>query len=82
MPFGGTVTIDDVTSGQTAAAFGGTTCHVDFVIQTPGQSFGDALDGGTRSGGKQVIDCGFHIAVTDLREGARSRSSRVCPSRA
>ena len=36
MPFGGTVTIDDVTSGQTAAAFGGTTCHVDFVIQPPG----------------------------------------------
>jgi dihydropyrimidinase len=32
MPFGGTVTIDDVESGQTAAAFGGTTCHVDFVI--------------------------------------------------
>ena len=27
MPFGGTVTVDDVTSGQTAAAFGGTTCH-------------------------------------------------------
>ena len=25
MPFGGTVTIDDVESGQTAAAFGGTT---------------------------------------------------------
>src|SRR6476660_1523860 len=44
MPFGGTVTIDDVTSGQTAAAFGGTTCHVDFVIQPPGSSFGDALD--------------------------------------
>ena len=36
MPFGGTVTIDDVTSGQTAAAFGGTTCHVDFCIQTAG----------------------------------------------
>ena len=32
MPFGGTVTIDDVESGQTAAAFGGTTCHVDFCI--------------------------------------------------
>ena len=37
MPFGGTTTIDDVTSGQTAAAFGGTTCHVDFCIQTPRQ---------------------------------------------
>ena len=70
MPFGGTTTIDDVTSGQTAAAFGGTTCHVDFCIQTPGSSFADALDTwhGKREG-KQIIDMGFHIAVTDLREG-------------
>src|SRR5712691_548424 len=36
MPFGGTVTIDDVEAGQTSAAFGGTTCHVDFIIQPPG----------------------------------------------
>ena len=70
MPFGGTVTIDDVTSGQTAAAFGGTTCHVDFCIQTPGQSFADALsDWHAKREGKQVIDMGYHIAVTDLREG-------------
>ncbi len=70
MPFGGTTTIDDVTSGQTAAAFGGTTCHVDFCIQAPGSSFADALDTwhGKREG-KQIIDMGFHIAVTDLREG-------------
>src|SRR6186997_493700 len=70
MPFGGTVTIDDVTSGQTAAAFGGTTCHVDFCIQTPGQSFADALaDWHEKREGKQLIDMGYHIAVTDLREG-------------
>src|SRR6476646_4662950 len=70
MPFGGTVTIDDVTSGQTAAAFGGTTCHVDFVIQPPGSSFGDALDDWKgKADGKQVIDMGYHMAVTDLREG-------------
>ena len=70
MPFGGTTTIDDVTSGQTAAAFGGTTCHVDFCIQAPGSSFAEALDTwhGKREG-KQIIDMGFHIAVTDLREG-------------
>src|SRR2546428_5757991 len=44
MPFGGTVTIDDVEAGQTAAAFGGTTCHVDFVIQPQGWTFGAALE--------------------------------------
>ena len=37
MPFGGTVTIDDFESGQASAAFGGTTCHVDFAIQPQGR---------------------------------------------
>src|SRR5207237_222866 len=70
MPFGGTVTIDDVESGQTSAAFGGTTCHVDFVIQGKGQSFADALAGWrAKAEGKQVIDMGYHMAVTDLKEG-------------
>ena len=70
MPFGGTVTIDDVESGQTSAAFGGTTCHIDFCIQPHGSSFSDALaDWKSKANGKQVIDMGYHIAVTDLREG-------------
>jgi dihydropyrimidinase len=70
MPFGGTVTADDFESGQTSAAFGGTTCHVDFVIQPPGESFASALEAwhGKREG-KALIDNGFHMAVTDLREG-------------
>jgi len=67
MPFGGTVTIDDVESGQTSAAFGGTTCHVDFCIQGKGQTFADALaDWHAKADGKQLIDIGYHIAVTDL----------------
>jgi dihydropyrimidinase len=70
MPFGGTVTIDDVESGQTAAAFGGTTCHVDFVIQPQGATFGEALDEWrSKANGKQVIDMGYHMAITDLKEG-------------
>ncbi len=70
MPFGGTVTIDDVESGQTAAAFGGTTCHVDFIIQPRGSSFADAIaEWRSKATGKQVIDMGYHMAVTDLEEG-------------
>src|SRR6185312_9118925 len=70
MPFGGTVTIDDVESGQTAAAFGGTTCHVDFIIQPQGSTFADAFaDWRSKANGKQVIDMGYHMAVTDLEEG-------------
>jgi len=70
MPFGGTVTIDDVESGQTSAAFGGTTCHVDFCIQGKGQTFAQALDDWrAKANGRQMIDMGYHMAVTDLEEG-------------
>jgi dihydropyrimidinase len=70
MPFGGTVTVDDFESGQAAAAVGGTTCHVDFCIQPKGLSFGEALEQWhAKREGKALIDNGFHIAVTDLKEG-------------
>jgi dihydropyrimidinase len=70
MPFGGTVTIDDVESGQTSAAFGGTTCHVDFIIQPKGATFVEAIEEWRgKANGKQVIDMGYHMAVTDLHEG-------------
>jgi len=70
MPFGGTVTVDDFESGQISAAFGGTTCHVDFCIQAHGQTFAQALETWhAKADGKTLIDYGFHIAVTDLDEG-------------
>ena len=70
MPWRGETTIDDFESGQTAAAFGGTTTHVDFCIQGKGQTFAEALElWHAKREGKAVIDNGFHIAVTDLREG-------------
>jgi len=70
MPFGGTTTIDDVESGQTSAAFGGTTSHVDFIIQPQGQTFAAAFDEWrSKANGRQVIDMGYHMAVTDLKNG-------------
>jgi dihydropyrimidinase len=70
MPFGGTTTIDDVESGQTAAAFGGTTTHVDFIIQPQGSTFAEAIaEWRGKANGRQVIDMGYHMAVTDLKEG-------------
>src|ERR687886_392629 len=80
MPFGGTVTIDDVESGQTAAAFGGTTCHVDFIIQPHGSSFADAIEEWrAEANGKQVIDMGYHMAVTDLKEGGTLEELATLP---
>ena len=80
MPFGGTVTIDDVESGQTAAAFGGTTTHVDFIIQPAGSTFADAIaDWRSKANGKQVIDMGYHMAVTDLKEGGTLEELATLP---
>src|SRR5579872_2291389 len=80
MPFGGTVTIDDVESGQTAAAFGGTTCHVDFIIQGKGQTFAQALEEWrAKAAGKQVIDMGYHMAITDLENGGTLEELAALP---
>src|SRR5881227_3634921 len=80
MPFGGTVTIDDVESGQIAAAFGGTTTHVDFVIQPRGATFAEALEEWRgKANGKQVIDMGYHMAVTDLDEGGTLEELATLP---
>jgi dihydropyrimidinase len=71
MPFGGTVTCDDFTSGTVSAAFGGTTTLVDFCLQAKGQSFPAALDTWHEKVQRTppVIDVGFHMAITDLAEG-------------
>src|SRR5437764_6526165 len=70
MPWRGETTVDDFQSGHAAAAFGGTTTHVDFCIQGKGQTFGAALEAWhAKREGKALIDNGFHIAVTDLKEG-------------
>jgi dihydropyrimidinase len=80
MPFGGTVTIDDVESGQTSAAFGGTTTHVDFIIQPAGASFGEALEEWrAKANGRQVIDMGYHMAVTDLKGGGTLEELATLP---
>ncbi len=71
MAFGGTTTCDDFTSGTTAAAFGGTTTLVDFCMQTPGDTFPQALEKYFEKLDrcKPVVDVGFHIGVTDLHTG-------------
>jgi dihydropyrimidinase len=71
MPFGGVTTVDDFTSATVAAAFGGTTTVIDFCLQKPGESFANALATWHEKieRCKPVVDVGFHIAITDLKEG-------------
>ena len=67
MPFGGTVTSDNFETGTRAAAYGGTTCIVDFAIQPKGTSTLDALDTWhAKAAGRTAIDYAFHMIITDL----------------
>jgi dihydropyrimidinase len=73
MPFGGTVSCDDFTSGTVSAAFGGTTSIVDFCLQARGQTIPEALATWHEKIERcpPVIDVGFHLAITDLHDGGR-----------
>lgn len=68
LPFGGTYSNDDFDVGHKAAAFGGTTTHIDFVIQPKGGSLHDGLATWHKKAAPAQIDYAFHMAVTDLRD--------------
>src|SRR6201989_158164 len=68
MPFGGTWSCDDYDTGTAAAAAGGTTCIVDFIIQYVGGTLKEAREEGHgRGNGAAHIDYGFHMAITDAK---------------
>jgi dihydropyrimidinase len=70
MPFGGTRSIDDYDTGTRAAAAGGTTCIVDFVIQQHGGGLRSSLEEWQdRAAGAAHVDYGFHMAITQADEG-------------
>jgi dihydropyrimidinase len=67
MPFSGTTSADDYTTGTQAAAVGGTTTVIDFALQSQGHTMREALDTWlAKSHNKACIDFSLHMAVTDL----------------
>lgn len=67
MPFMGTHSSDDYTTGTRAALFGGTTMVIDFILQTQGDTLYNALrTWQKKSEGKAVGDYSYHMAVTDF----------------
>ena len=73
MPFGGTMTADDWATGTEAAAAGGTTTIIDFALQREGGTLSEAVTEWTeKAAGKAVIDYGFHVAITDLRDDIKA----------
>jgi dihydropyrimidinase len=77
LPFGGTTTSDTFETGTRAAAFGGTTCIIDFAVQTKGQASLEALGiWHDKAAGKTAIDYAFHMILTDV-PAARTREMRA-----
>ncbi len=67
MPFGGTTSADDYTTGTQAAAVGGTTTLIDFALQNQKGTLKEALDIWLKkSDNKACIDFSLHMAVTNL----------------
>lgn len=68
LAFGGTYSNDDYDTGHKAAAFGGTTMHIDFVIQPKGGTLHDGINTWREKAKLAQIDYAWHMAITDLRD--------------
>ncbi len=78
LPFGGTFAKDTFETGTRAAAFGGTTTIVDFAVQTRGESLRQGLDRWhEKAAGNAVIDYGFHMIVSDVRDDVLSEMDQL-----
>jgi dihydropyrimidinase len=64
MPFMGTTSSDDFSTGTRAAISGGTTMVVDFVLPGLNQSLIDAFQAWQQKAGKAAGDYSFHMAIT------------------
>ena len=67
MPFGGTQASDTFETGTRAAAWGGTTTIVDFVVQAHGQRVQDQVAlWHDKAGGNCAIDYAFHQIIGEV----------------
>lgn len=72
MPFMGSVSKDDFTSGGKCAIAGGTTTVVDFCIPTKGGTLAQALEiWDAKSKPKAMCDYSYHMCIVDWNEGIR-----------
>ena len=68
LAFGGTYSNDDFDVGHKAAAFGGTTTHIDFAMQPRNGTLHDALDIWRRKSALAQIDYGYHVGIVNLTD--------------
>ncbi len=71
MPFGGTEASDTFETGTRAAAIGGTTSIVDFVVQYPDENILDRYQAWhDKAAGQCAIDYGFHQILSDVQDSS------------
>ncbi len=71
MPFGGTEASDTFETGTRAAAWGGTTSIIDFVVQYPEQGVLDQYRlWHEKAAGNCAIDYGFHQILSDVQDSS------------
>jgi dihydropyrimidinase len=71
MPFGGTFASDTFETGTRAAAHGGTTSIVDFVVQYAGENVIDQFQiWHEKARGNCAIDYGFHQILSDVQDSS------------
>lgn len=71
MPFGGTFASDTFETGTRAAAWGGTTSIVDFVVQYAGENVLEQFNlWHTKAAGNCAIDYGFHQILSDVQDSS------------
>ncbi|MFH0702827.1 MAG: dihydropyrimidinase [bacterium] len=78
MPFMGTFSNDDFETGTIAAAYGGNTSIIDYIIPQQDQSLIEALSiWHKKAENKAVIDYGFHVAIVPPVEKAINELSEM-----
>lgn len=71
MPFGGTFASDTFETGTTAAAWGGTTTIIDFVVQYAGENPLDQYQlWHQKAAGNCAIDYAFHQILSDVQDSS------------
>jgi dihydropyrimidinase len=71
MPFGGTFASDTFETGTTAAAWGGTTTIVDFVVQYAGENpIEQYARWHEKAAGNCAVDYGFHQILSDVQDSS------------
>lgn len=78
LPFMGTVASEDFYTGTSAAAAGGTTMIIDFVIPSPKESLLAAFLKWQGWAQKSAADYSFHVAVTWWDESVKAEMGTLC----